>query len=371
MTAAAPTVLMTADTIGGVWRYAIELCTWLGERGATVALATMGNHMTRAQRREARAISGLEVFESNYRLEWMNDPWADVDRAAAWLLDLESVVRPSVVHLNGYAHGALPWRAPALIVAHSCVESWFRAVKSESAPSSYDTYRRAVTQGLARVGAVVAPTAAMLRALEEAYGPVWTGRVIPNGLRAEHFCPSEKQPVVLSVGRMWDPAKNLRALSAAAERIEWPVVIAGSRTPPVEEATREMPCAVRALGQVSAAEVSRWMALAAIYALPAYYEPFGLSVLEAALSGCALVLGDVPSLRETWAGAALFVEPGDHAALAQTLKRLIDDRTLRAQLAVRARSRGRAFSADRMGAGYLAVYHELMDATTAQLPIGA
>ncbi len=35
--------------------------------------------------------------------------------------------------------------------------------------------------------------------------------------------------------------------------------------------------------------------------LPARYEPFGLSVLEAALSGCALVLGDIPSLRESGA----------------------------------------------------------------------
>ena len=44
------------------------------------------------------------------------------------------------------------------------------------------------------------------------------------------------------------------------------------------------------------------MARASIYALPARYEPFGLSILEAALSGAALVLGDIPSLREVWGG---------------------------------------------------------------------
>ena len=34
---------------------------------------------------------------------------------------LERRLRPDVVHLNGYTHGALPWRAPVLVVGHSCV----------------------------------------------------------------------------------------------------------------------------------------------------------------------------------------------------------------------------------------------------------
>ena len=54
---------------------------------------------------------------------------------------------------------------------------------------------------------------------------------------------------------------------------------------------------------------------AAIYALPARYEPFRLEVLEAAAPGCALVLGDIASLRELWDGAALFVAPDDDRAL--------------------------------------------------------
>ena len=47
---------------------------------------------------------------------------------------------------------------------------------------------------------------------------------------------------------------------------------------------------------LSGEDIRPWFARAGIYALPAVYEPFGLSVLEAALSGCALVLGDIPSL---------------------------------------------------------------------------
>src|SRR5690606_27280402 len=77
---------------------------------------------------------------------------------------------------------------------------------------------------------------------------------------------------------------------------------------------------------------------------PARYEPFGLSALEAGLAGCALVLGDIPSLREVWGDAALFVPPHDHRSLAATLQRLIGDAELRRHYGTRARARARQFT---------------------------
>ena len=73
-------------------------------------------------------------YAAPFALEWMKDPWADVDRAGAWLLALESQLHPDVVHLNGFCHAALPWRAPVVTVAHSCVCSWWRSVHGVQAP---------------------------------------------------------------------------------------------------------------------------------------------------------------------------------------------------------------------------------------------
>src|SRR3546814_4918927 len=74
-----------------------------------------------------------------------------------------------------------------------------------------------------------------------------------------------------------------------------------------------------------------WLGRATFFALPARYEPFGLAVLEAALSGCALVLGDIPTLRELWDGVAAFVPPGDIEALEDVLTQLIADPDLRSE----------------------------------------
>src|ERR671924_893219 len=102
-------LLLTADTLGGVWTYALELARVLQQYGVQVVLATMGGPLTASQRTEIRSISGLTVCESPFKLEWMEDPWSDVARAGDWLLGLEEAIQPNVVHLNSYVHGALSW----------------------------------------------------------------------------------------------------------------------------------------------------------------------------------------------------------------------------------------------------------------------
>ncbi|HYH44469.1 MAG TPA: glycosyltransferase family 4 protein, partial [Thermoanaerobaculia bacterium] len=99
-------VLMTADTVGGVWTYALELARGLADQGIEVAIATMGAPVDGLQREMAGRIPRLKVFESNFKLEWMDDPWRDVERAGDWLLGLEERFAPDLIHLNGYAHAA-------------------------------------------------------------------------------------------------------------------------------------------------------------------------------------------------------------------------------------------------------------------------
>jgi glycogen synthase len=141
--------------------------------------------------------------------------------------------------------------------------------------------------------------------------------------------------------------------------LPWPVYAAGE-TYDLSSNHREA-SNVRLLGRLQHDDLDRWFQAAAIYALPAKYEPFGLSILEAALSRCALVLGDIPSLRETWDGAACFVFPDDHRQLTEALKRLVQETDTRLSLAQRGFSRALDFTAERMANGYRRVYRELLE----------
>jgi glycogen synthase len=357
-------VLMTADTVGGVWTYALELSRALSPRGVSVTLATMGAPLNASQWAEARSVPGLSVEQSTWKLEWMDDPWEDVASAGEWLLELEERVQPDVVHLNGYCHGALPWRRPTLVVGHSCVASWWEAVKGESTPERYARYRWEVARGLRAAGHVVAPTAAMLEALVRHYGQPRSAGVIFNARRPEDFLPGPvREPFILAAGRLWDEAKNVESLEAVAPRLDWPVLVAGDSQHPSGGEVRSR--YVRTLGRLSPRELSGYMGRASIYALPARYEPFGLSALEAALAGCALVLGDIPSLREVWEDAAVFVPPDDTDMLARALRRLVTEPVLCSRMSTLARTRALGFSPERMADAYLAAYASLVRAPRA------
>ncbi|HEX2983808.1 MAG TPA: hypothetical protein VHO28_09730 [Ignavibacteriales bacterium] len=118
-------ILMTADPIGGIWSFSLDLAGELSKHNVDVHLAVMGGPLNARQKREAEILPNLRIYESSYKLEWMNEPWQDVDEAGGWLLNLEGEIEPDIIHLNGYSHASFSFSAPKLIVAHSCVNSGF------------------------------------------------------------------------------------------------------------------------------------------------------------------------------------------------------------------------------------------------------
>jgi glycosyltransferase involved in cell wall biosynthesis len=359
---------MTADPIGGVWTYALELARTLRPHGIEIILATMGRSLTPEQWQQVQACPNIQVCESDFKLEWMENCWDDVARAGEWLLECEQRFQPELIHLNGYAHAVLPWSAPVLVAGHSCVLSWWRAVRGEQAPACWNAYRDAVERGLHAANLVVAPSRTMLAAIDEHYGPLPHTKVIYNGRKLPLAKRKPKEPFILAAGRLWDKAKNLEILASIAPRLPWPIYLAGedklteananNPSQPLQETSRQ-PDNIHFLGQLSPVVLLDWLSRASIYALPARYEPFGLSALEAALAGCARVLGDIPSLREIWGDAALFVPHGDTGVLETILRGLISEPSCLEAWAKRSHARALEFTTERMGRAYLEVYSTL------------
>lgn len=353
-------ILMTADPLGGGWAYTMELCAGLGEFGVEIALATMGRPLSDPQREEVAALEHVQLHESHYRLCWMSESWDDVDRAGHWLLELEAVVDPDLIHLNDLGHGHLPWQAPMVLVAHSCVCSWWRAVKGEAAPrNEWYRYRQRAAAGCRRANMVVAPSQAMLAAFLSEYGSsrqvqvIYNGRDFPEELLWEQLW-RQKEPFCFSAGRLWDEAKNIAALARVAPDLLWEVKVAGEQYGATDLATVEF------LGHLDGWEMADQLYRASIYVMPAKYEPFGLSILEAARSGCTLVLGDIPSLREIWGDAACFVNPDDPENLKRALNELAQQPQLREELAQRAWRRAHQYTRARMATEYWQSYQQIM-----------
>ncbi len=348
---------MTADTVGGVWTYSMELCKALAPHNVQVALVTTGARLAPWQWDEVIALSNVKVYETDYLLEWMENPWRDIDESGDYLLQLENDLQPDIIHLNCYAYGSLAWKAPVVMVAHSDVYSWFISVKNDDPPAEWNEYFFRVKSGLEKATLVVAPSSAMMDFVTNIYAPQTNKQVIYNARQPQLFSRAQKQETIFSMGRIWDEAKNVKLLVQAAKNINYPIKIAGEAAFE-HNVTDVYNPHVEYLGKLNSTDISKALSTASIYVLPAKYEPFGLSALEAALSGCALVLGDIPSLREVWQDNAVYVPTDNEEALADCINNLMSNKMLLEEYASKAFAHAQQFTPAAMARQYMQVYQQ-------------
>ena len=350
----APRVLMTADAVGGVWTYALDLAAGLTRAGAETILVVMGPSPGGDQLAQARAIPRLELVDTCLPLDWLAREPAEILETGAAVRGLARGTGADIIHLNSPALAAGGgFCAPVVGVCHSCTATWWSAVKEGPLPDDFRWRAQAVWQGMLGCDLLAAPSAAFAEATARTY-EVPRPFVVHNGRRPDGAEPARRAPMVFTSGRLWDEGKNIAVLDAAAALIEAPLHAAGPLVSPDGAGVRLR--YAQALGRLPSDQVGEWLARAPVFASAALYEPFGLGVLEAAQAGCALVLSDIATFRELWDGAAVFVPPTDAEAFARALRRLLADPGEAARLGRLALTRARRFSVEAMAAGMLDIY---------------
>lgn len=357
-------ILITSDTVGGVWTYTQELVTGLVYAGHRVTLVSFGKLPLPNQTKWMQTLPRLDYRPTEFRLEWMEVSGRDIEESRNYLELLIAEVAPDVLHFSQYCYGNLDLDVPKVVVAHSDVVSWWVGVhgcEPEDTPWIRN-YRQIVTDGLRGADIVVAPSGWMLEQVSKYYLKPATGLVIHNGRNPALFHSTQpKDDFVLSVGRVWDPAKNISLLLERQQ--ESRVCIVGwEREPGREDRVRNLsvPANVELLGPKSQDELAALYARAGCYAGTSQYEPFGLAPLEAALSGCALALNDNPVFHELWDGAALFFAKNNSEDLADKIMALGTDSELRQRYADCAYEVAlERFTASRMVEAYEQAYEQI------------
>jgi glycogen(starch) synthase len=356
-------VLITSDTVGGVWTYTQELVTGLARAGHRVTLVSFGKLPAPHQTAWMQTVPRLDYRPTSYRLEWMEVIEQDIEESRRYLELLIQEVQPEVLHFSQYCYGDIPVDLPKIVVAHSDVVSWWVAVHGTEPDDTpwIRRYRRHVTNGLRGADIVVAPSRWMLDAVTKHYFSPREATVIYNGRTPDLFDPSApKEDFVLSVGRVWDPAKQVQLLFGSRNAH---VRIVGWDQEPGKDKKEFLKGGagnVELLGPKSQAELRELYAQARIYAATSRYEPFGLSPLEAAFSRCALVMNDNPVFHELWEGAATFFRKDDPNDLARWIEELRSDPEMWREFGDRAYQMAHAnFTASRMVEGYESVYENI------------
>ncbi len=167
-----------------------------------------------------------------------------------------------------------------------------------------------------------------------------------------------------------EPRKNLPTLLAAYSKLRdqyksvAPLVVAGHKgwlTDEVDQAIEKYKLGDKVcfLGAVPNDELVYLYNAARVFALPSFYEGFGLPPLEAMASGTPVIVSNVSSLPEVVGDAGILLDPNDIDGWTVELHRVLTDDTLHAEMSAKGLKRAARFSWERAARETLNVYRKV------------
>ncbi|HEX3756897.1 MAG TPA: glycosyltransferase family 4 protein [Rhizomicrobium sp.] len=355
-------ILVSTDAVGGVWVYALEL---IGARKPAfeIELAVLGPAPEPAQMKAAHA-AGANVHVTELPLDWTAVSPDELAHASQVLAMLARRLEIDFVQLHTPALvGTALWPVPVLAVLHSCVGTWWHGLHGQLPPPEDFLWRMAAVQtGLEAADAIIAPTHALSEAARAVYGTQRPIHVVHNTRRPAAVSRASQTAGILAVGRLWDAAKNIALLDHAAALIGGIPVLAAGPTSGPNGAGISLK-AIQWLGALTPEDLVPVLASVRIFAAPALYEPFGLAVLEAAQAGLPLVLADIPTFRELWDGAALFLPPENPEIWASVLAALHDRPDVCRDQGMKAHAHAAKYGSEHFARAMREIYHRLFQAS--------
>ena len=332
-------ILITLAEAGGAQTYVAQLLPALAGR-FEVVVAAHGDGPLRTAAREA-GVRFVPLRHVRRALHPVRDPLGLLE-----LVVLMRRARPDVVHANSSKAGVLGRAAAALarvpvriftvhgwaFSAHSGVASWlYRWADRLMAPLTTVTICVAQRE---RAAGLAARTC-------RPDGTV----VIPNAVdvaAAPRAAVAGEPPRVIAVGRLAapkDPLTLLRALARVRHPARVTLVGDGPEREAVEAEAHSLGLDVELAG--SRCDVAELLARADVFVLSSRSEGAPISILEAMAAGLPVVASDVGGVPELVVDGVtgLLVPPGDPAALAAALERLLADAALRRRLGAAGRER--------------------------------
>ena len=353
MTAVRPTVLVDADVLGRA-RTGDETY-WRGLLGALADGAHAERFDVRAATRHPEEVpAGIAPVELRAR--------SQLDRLAWRLPALLRRQPPDLFHGNYFVPRG--WQGPSVVTVHD-----ISFARSREYMPLHDlvAFRRLVPAAMQRAARVLTVTEWARADIVDHYGLDPDKVVVtPNGVD-EDLDPDgpvpERPPYLLLVGGLQRRKDPVTAVEALALLPDLELVIVGRDRGEGDAVAAAIGRAglerrVHVLDYVTRDDLVALYRGAVALVFPSRYEGFGLPVLEAMACGTPVVAAATTSIPEVVGDAGVLVPAGDPAALAEGVRRAIDDAT---HLVARGLVRAGAFRWSATAARTAAVYEEVLD----------
>ncbi len=173
------------------------------------------------------------------------------------------------------------------------------------------------------------------------------------------------QKYILCVGTIEQRKNQLALLEAVvAEKVDTTVVILGRPTEYInilnqfisESGIREQ---VIFLHHTTTDELQGIYQMAEVMVYPSFFEGFGLPVLEAQASGCAVITSNMSSLPEAGGEGALYINPADISEIGQAIRNVLLNPKLKEDLIEKGIANAQLFSEKLAAERLMKLYNDL------------
>jgi hypothetical protein len=201
----------------------------------------------------------LTLVDTGLPLDWLARNRTAVRATGRAIAKLAEGYAVDIVQLNAPALAAeVDFPMPVVAVNHSCISTWWAAVKDVPIDAGHRWRADLTTKGLARADFVVTPSAAFSEATQSANGLASLPGTVHNGRTPLDLPQVAPHDFAFTAGRLWDKGKNLATLDRAAAELPVPLYMAGPQHGPSGDSI-ELEHA-RGLGSLGEKELARWLA---------------------------------------------------------------------------------------------------------------
>ncbi len=167
------------------------------------------------------------------------------------------------------------------------------------------------------------------------------------------------RPRILHIGTA--PHKNLERTIEAVRDLACELVIVGKLSSEQVETLERHNIRYSNHPSLGDAEIAEQYFLADLVVFCSTFEGFGLPIIEAQAADTPVITSDLSPMKDVAGRGAMLVDPGDPVAIAEAVKAVVGDASMRSTLIEEGRMNLKRFAPEKIALEYAKVYRRVME----------